>query len=128
MPEVEKGIPCPFKNHPRTYIKKKSLWHDFLRELKPNESFLVFKRECQNVTHIARQVQVLLVLRHGPDEKSKVPAGQARIWRVPDAQSGQEAPAAPKAKRPYHRRQPGEPKRQYRHKAAPAAPAALNLL
>ena len=89
MPEIEKEIPCPFKNHPRTYIKKRSPWHDWLRGLKPGDSFVIETKECQNVAHIARQVQVLLVLRHGPDEAAKVLAGHARLWRVPEPEPGQ---------------------------------------
>jgi len=60
------------------------MWHDFLQSLVPGDSFLVLDREIQNLTHIARQVQVMLVVRHGPVPELQIPDAQARVWLAPE--------------------------------------------
>lgn len=86
MPEVEKGIPCPYKNHPKSYKRKPSMWDEYLRKLEPGDSFLIEEQEVQNLQHIARQRQILLTLRRGPDEAMKIWKGMARVWIVPEEQ------------------------------------------
>jgi hypothetical protein len=105
MPKIESNITCPYKNHPRSYAKKRSPWHEWLQALKPGDSFLIKECECQNVTHIARQMQIVTVLRHGPNETARVPEGEVRVWRAPEPLPG----LLPK-RRPYHRKGKTTPK------------------
>jgi len=92
LPQIEKGIPCPTRQHPARYKKKASLWHNFLQNLKHGDSFIVLQREVQNLTHIARQLQVVIVVRHGPNEGLKIAEGEARVWLAAELPPGTELP------------------------------------
>lgn len=98
LPTIEKGIPCPIKTHPAQYKKRASLWHDFLQSLAPGDSFLVLEREVQNLTHIARQMQIKVVVRHGPQPELHIPTDQSRVWLAP-AETPDTAPPPPAKKR-----------------------------